>query len=286
MEKGYADGLVVQLKPGAVPQYIKYLDDSLGRTVTDDWDDITQVSTKEALGYPTQKPLALLERIIRASSNPGDLVLDPFCGCGTTVCAAQKLGRQWLGIDITHLAIGLMKGRLNDMFGANAHYQVVGQPADVASAAELALQDRHQFELWALSLIQAQPARDKKGADQGLDGILPLRDEASRTNRIVVQIKSGHVQVGYIRDLCHVVEREGAVMGYLITLEEPSKPMEIEAQSAGYYHSQGWNQDYPKVQIRTVEQLLNGEVFSQPPAGVGYARAGRAEAEGKQGKMM
>ena len=114
----------------------------------------------------------------------------------------------------------------------------------------------------------------------------PLRDEANRTNRIVVQVKSGHVQVGYIRDLCHVVKREGAVMGYLITLEEPSKPMEIEAQMAGYYHSQGWNQDYSKVQIRTVEQLLRGEGFSQPPAGVGYARAGRAEAEGKQGKMI
>ncbi|MHB9033238.1 MAG: DNA methyltransferase [Anaerolineae bacterium] len=281
------EGRIVQTKPGAVPAYKRYLDEMPGVPIQDIWADIGPIGAQaqERLGYPTQKPLALLERIIQASSNPGDLVLDPFCGCGTTVCAAQKLGRQWIGIDITHLAIGLMKKRLTDLF-PGAEFQVVGQPADVASAAALFNQDPYKFEQWALSLIQAQPAHEKKGADRGLDGILPLRDEVNKVNRVAVQVKGGHVHVGYIRDLCHVVEREGAVMGYLITLEEPSRPMEIEAQGMGYYHSQGWGQDYPKVQIRTVAQLLRGEGFSQPPAGVGYARAGREKEEGKQGRMM
>ncbi len=270
------------------PRLKRYLDEMPGNLMGTVWTDINPINSQaqERLGYPTQKPLALLERIIQASSNPGDLVLDPFCGCGTTICAAQKLGRQWVGIDITHLAIGLMKARLNDMFGGAAEYRVVGQPADEASAEALFRQDPYLFEQWALSLIQAQPAHEKKGADRGLDGILPLRDEANKVNRVAVQVKGGHVHVGYIRDLCHVVEREGAVMGYLITLEAPSRPMETEAQAMGYYHSAGWGQDYPKVQIRTVAQLLRGEGFSQPPAGAGYARAGRAGGEGRQGRMM
>ena len=253
-----------------MPSRLKtYLDETRGNPSRTSWTDIPPIGAQaaERLGYPTQKPLALLERIIQASSNPGDLVLDPFCGCGTTVCAAQKLGRQWIGIDITHLAIALMRQRLDDMFGEAVEYEVVGQPADLAGAQALALQDRHQFEWWALSLIKARPAQDKKkGADQGMDGLIYFVDEAkAKAKRIVIQVKSGHVQSSYIRDLRAVVEREKAAMGFLISLEIPSKPMLTEALSAGYYHSPGWGKDYPRLQIRTVEQLLAGQWFELPP---------------------
>jgi len=288
MEKAYADGLVVQLRPGAVPQYKKYLDESRGRTATDDWHDIGQASGNEALGYPTQKPLALLERIIQASSNPGDLVLDPFCGCGTTICAAQKLKRRWIGMDITHLAIALMRQRLDDMFGEGVEYEVIGQPADVASAEALARQDRFQFEWWALSLIKARPAdKQKKGADRGVDGVLFFIDEARKgAKKVVVQVKSGHVQASYIRDLSRVVEREKAAMGFLISLERPTRPMLDEALTMGYYRSPGWNRDYPRIQIRTIEQLLAGQWFDYPQANVTLAQAERVKSEGEQAQLF
>ena len=242
----------------------------------------------ERLGYQTQKPLGLLERIIKASSNEGDVILDPFCGCGTTVAAAQKLGRRWIGIDITHLAVSLMESRLNDMFGDDVEYQVVGVPADVGSAQALAKQDRFQFEWWALSLIKARPYRGKKkGADRGTDGVLFFADEAKKkAKKVVVQVKSGHVQSSYIRDLRAVVEREKAVMGFFITLEPPTKPMITEALTAGYYHSLGWHKDYQKIQIKTVEQLLNGEKFDMPPTNITLAQAERVKKEANQGELF
>ena len=288
MERAYRDGIVVQLKPGAVPQYKKYLDESKGRTVTDDWQDLGQAAGRESLGYPTQKPIALLERIIQASSNVGDVVLDPFCGCGTTICAAQKLGRQWIGIDVTHLAVGLMRSRLRDMFGDEVKYEVVGVPVDVHSAEALARQDRFEFEHWALGLINARPANKKKrGADQGVDGVLYFRDTAKGSpKKVIVQVKSGHVQSSIIRDLCHVVEREKAAMGFLLTLEEPTRPMVTEALSEGYYHSPGWNRDYSQIQIRTVEQVLNGQAFDMPPANITFERAERVEQGGQQRPLL
>jgi DNA methylase len=161
MQRAYEDGLVVQLKPGAVPQYKKYLDESEGRTITNDWDDIRPIGAGEELGYPTQKPLELLERIIRASSNPGDLVLDPFCGCGTTIHAAQKLARQWIGIEVTHLAISLIEKRLNDAF-PGIKYEVYGTPKDLEGARALAGQDKYQFQWWAVSLVNAVPYGGKR----------------------------------------------------------------------------------------------------------------------------
>jgi site-specific DNA-methyltransferase (adenine-specific) len=140
-------------------QYKRYLDEMPGSIIGSIWSDIkpVQAQAAERLGYPTQKPLALLERIIQASSNPGDLVLDPFAGCGTTVAAAQKLGRRWIGIDITHLSISLLKYRLKDMFGEEARFRVVGEPEDLGAARQLASEDRYQFQWWALSLVQAKP---------------------------------------------------------------------------------------------------------------------------------
>src|SRR5581483_10055865 len=224
-----------------IPRIKRYLDDAKGMPVQDLWADLESLRSwhTERLGYPTQKPLALLERIINASSNPGDWVLDPFCGCGTAIAAAQKLGRRWIGIDITHLAIALQKNRLKDMFGLQPgkDYQVIGEPQDLASAKQLAQEDRYQFQFWALSLVQARPyggqegsKRGKKGSDKGVDGVITFIDDPrSKPKRALVQVKSGHVKSGDVRDLRGTVEREGAALGIFITLEPPSHDMEKEA---------------------------------------------------------
>jgi site-specific DNA-methyltransferase (adenine-specific) len=273
------------------PRIKRYLDEMSGKLVGNIWKDIPPINSqaKERLGYPTQKPEALLERIIRASSNEGDLVLDPFCGCGTAVVAAEKLGRRWIGIDITHLAIALMRQRMDDTFGDKVTYEVVGVPADVPSARALAEQDPYQFEWWAVGHIKARPAQQKKrGADSGIDGLLFFVDEADeKAKKVMVQVKSGRVSVNQIRDLCHTVERENAVMGFFITLENPTRPMEREALGAGYYHSPGWNRDYHKIQIRTVDQLFSGQGFDHPPTNVTYDRAQRVKPkEAVNGKLL
>jgi hypothetical protein len=279
MEDLYRKGRIVQTAPGRVPQYKRYLDEMPGVPLQDVWDDIPPIGAQagERLGYPTQKPVALLERIISASSNPGDIVLDPFCGCGTTVAAAHKLGRTWLGIDITHLAIALQKYRLKAAFGLvdRKDYDVVGEPVDLAGAQQLASEDRYQFQWWALSLIQAQPLggdgeskRGKKGADGGIDGVIAFIDDASgKPKRVIVQVKSGHVTAATVRDLRGVVEREKAAIGVLITLEQPTAPMTTEAARAGVYQSFHWG-EFPRLQILTVEHLLSGrQRLQMPPQG-------------------
>ena len=227
-------------------------------------------SEAERRGYPTQKPLGLLERIIHTSSNPGEVVLDPFCGGGTTVAAAQQLGRQWLGMDITHLAIALLKSRLQEDFALEplTDYAVVGEPRDADGARALWEQDPYQFQYWAVSLLAAQP-QDKerrRGADGGLDGLLYFVEAPRRAVRkIVIQVKGGRVSVAQIRELAGVMERERAAMGLFITLAEPTRPMQQEAAAAGFYHSELWQRDFPKIQIRTIAQLLAGPGFALPP---------------------
>jgi len=254
------------------PRYKRYLDELPGSKTQDIWIDVPPINSQaaERLGYPTQKPVALLERIIQASSNPGDIVLDPFCGCGTAVVAAQKLGRQWMGIDVTHLSIALMKYRLKDAFNLDAgrDYAVIGEPQDMASARQLALDDRYQFQWWALSLIKARPLGDrKKGADRGIDGIINFIDDNSGKAKLaLVQVKSGHVTAGHIRDLVGVLDRESAAIGIYITLEEPTREMRREAVTAGFYHSDGWNRDYPRIQILTIADLLQGAEVKLPPS--------------------
>ena len=262
-------------KEGGMPRLRQYPEDMPGVPLQDVWLDLRPLHnlSSERLGYPTQKPLALLERIIEASSNPGDIVLDPFCGCGTTVAAAEKLGRKWLGIDITHLSIALQRYRLNEMF-PDVAFEVIGEPQSVSAARYLAQQNRFQFEWWALSLVQARPGKatagskkGKKGADKGVDGVITFIDGPKGTpRRALVQVKSGHVSSRDIRDLVGTVEREKAAIGVLITLESPSKPMNQEAVSAGFYHSPNWNKNYPKIQILTIDDLLNGGEIQMPPA--------------------
>jgi len=223
--------------------------------------------------FPTEKPESLLERIITASSNKGDTILDPFCGCGTTIVVAQRLKRRWIGIDITHLAITLIKHRLADAWahyqapGSKPQYRVVGEPKDISGARTLAEEDPYQFQWWALGLVGARPVEQKKGADKGIDGRLYFHDEAdsakAKTKQIIISVKSGHVSVSALRDLRGVVEREKAQIGVLISMEKPTKPMRSEAASGGFYKSP-WGTNHAVLQILTIEELLNGKQIDYP----------------------
>ena len=262
-------GLVVQTNPGVVPQKKQYLDEGKGVPVQSLWDDLPALHSQdsERLGYPTQKPETLLERIIKASSNAGDVVLDPFCGCGTTISVAQKLKRTWIGIDLTHLAVNLIKWRLKHMFDLEPKrdYAVIGEPEDMAGAKELAGQNRYQFQWWALSLIDARPYGDKKkGKDTGIDGFVYFTEEKGRTAKGIVSVKSGKTSVKDIRDLGHVIDRENAELGIFITLQPPTRDMITEAASKGLYRFKVTNKDYAKIQILTIEELLGGRRPKMP----------------------
>jgi site-specific DNA-methyltransferase (adenine-specific) len=293
MERLLAEGRIVQTRPGAVPRYKRYLDEMPGVPIPDIWTDIglLQGQSRERLGYPTQKPEALLERIIQASSNKGDLVLDPFCGCGTTVAVAQRLKRRWIGIDITHLAIGLMRHRLRDTFGEEIEreYKVVGEPISVPDAQALAESDPYQFQWWALGLVGARPVEQKKGADKGIDGRLYFHDDAKgKTKQVILSVKAGSTGRAHMHELRGVVEREQAEIGVLITMQEPTQPMRAEAASAGFYHSPGWNTDHPRLQILTVAELLRGKGIDMPPlrqVSTTFRRAPRSRRVSEQGEL-
>lgn len=261
-------------------------------TVGDVWTDIDRLNqtAKERLGYPTQKPVALLERILNASSNPGDIVLDPFCGCGTTVHAAQKLGRQWIGIDVTHLAIGLIEKRLREAF-PTVQFTTHGVPQDLAGARDLAARGRtdgkyyFEFEKWALSLIDAQPGNlSKRGADKGIDGNIYF----DKTRRAIVSVKAGdNVSVAMIRDLRGVIEREGAEIGVFLTLTPPKKTMVAEAAAAGICEVEGFD-PVPRIQIVTVEEALalrDRAVRLPLRRGDTFRKAAREEDAGRQGSL-
>jgi site-specific DNA-methyltransferase (adenine-specific) len=253
------------------PYLKRYLNEQKGTPAATIWIDIPPISAQaaERLGYPTQKPEALLERIIKASSNEGDTVLDPFCGCGTTVNVAERLHRKWIGIDITHLAISLIKTRLHDTFKSElALYEVIGEPKDLAGAEALALQDRYQFQWWTVGLVEGRPAQDKKkGKDTGIDGNLYFFDDQSgKAKRIIIQVKSGNVKSGDIRDLKGVLEREKAELGAFISLKPATRDMIKEAVSAGFYESPHYGK-FPKLQILTIEEILNGAKLQYPQTG-------------------
>lgn len=307
---------------GGFPRFKRYL--SSGAVIQDIVSDIPPLNSQaqERLGYPTQKPVALLERIISASSNPGDVILDPFCGCGTTIHAAQKLGRQWIGIDITYLAINLIKRRLRDAFGEEIEFEEQGQPTDIAGAKQLAENDKFQFQHWALSLIGARPLREGegKGADRGVDGLLYFYDTEDAKSvgavadraaikgktktigvsdpgyniskayreKIIVQVKGGGVNRSDVATLLGDVNNQKAAAGVLVTLEKPSKPMREEASDAGRYTSKLWHdKDYPRVQILTVEGLLSGiERIDAPPQLNPFAMAARETTREKQTEML
>lgn len=259
--------LIFPKKPSGRIRVKRYLDEVPGKIVGNIWSDISPISSQatERLGYPTQKPQKLLERIIDASSNPGDLILDPFCGCGTAVHAAQALGRQWVGIDITHLAISLIEKRLNDAF-PDEIFAVHGVPEDLAAAHNLASRDKYQFQWWACSLVNAQPYQNgKKGADGGIDGLIFFQDNHKSPKKIIISVKGGeHVSRTMIADLKNTVEREKAHMGLFVTLAPATSAMKKEALAAGFYQSP-YNGVFPKIQILTIEGLLSGHESPQYP---------------------
>ncbi len=266
-----------------MPYRKNFLDALSGQLVQSIWTDIRMTkSGSERLGYPTQKPVALLERILSASSNPSDVVLDPFCGCGTTIHAAQKLGRAWIGIDITHLAIGLIEKRLRDAF-PDVAFTTHGVPKDVEGARDLAQRGRyHEFEKWALSLINAQPGNfGKKGADRGIDGNIWF----GKTGRAIVSVKAGeNVGVSMIRDLRGTIEREGADIGVFLTLVPPGRPMQTEAAAAGQFTLEDCS-PVPRLQIVTVEQamVLRERAVALPLRRADTFRRAAREEDGRQG---
>ena len=269
IDKLLATGRILFSK-GGMPRLKTYLRDLPGIAVTDVWADIDPINAAaaERLGYPTQKPEVLLERIIGASSNEGDTVLDPFCGCGTTIAVAQRLKRAWIGIDITHLAISLIKHRLHSAFGdaIKDTYEVIGEPVDLHGARKLAEEDPYQFQWWALGLVGARPVEQKKGADKGIDGRIFFHDDAEsqRTKQIVLSVKAGKLQPAHVRDLRGVLERENAGIGVLITMQVPTQNMRRESASAGFYDSP-WGTKHPRLQILTVQELLEGKSIDMPP---------------------
>src|SRR5271157_2389220 len=265
----YRQGRIIQTRPGAVPQYKRYLDEMPGVPVQNVWTDVPVINNRsnEKLGYPTQKPEALLERIIKASSNEGDVVLDPFCGCGTAIAVAEKLKRRWIGIDITYLAINLVQRRLRDTFAEQlSPYEIIGAPTDLQGAEALKEINPYQFEWWAVDLVNARPAKDhKKGADTGVDGYINFFDDKSgQAKQVIVQVKSGHIHVNHVRELQAVIDREKAAIGALITLREPTKPMLTEAAATGFYESKDFPGRYPRLQILTIAELLAGKKLEYP----------------------
>ena len=291
MEQLIAEGRVIQTRPGGVPAFKRYFDEMDGVALQDIWTDIKPIGSQaqERLGYPTQKPEALLERILLSSSEKGDVVLDPFCGCGTTVQVAQKLKRNWIGIDITHLAISLIKQRLSDSFGPEVKksYAVIGEPTDYAGAAQLAAEDKYQFQWWALGLVGARPAEQKKGADRGIDGKIYFHDDNSGASRqIVFSVKAGKVGVAQVRDLIGVLANESADIGVFICIEEPIQPMLATAATASFYTSSDGTK-YPRLQILTIEQILKGTQPKYPlhRADATFKKAPKAQASTRQSNL-
>jgi DNA modification methylase len=256
-------------KRGGKDPYNRYATDeeSSGAIMPNHWDiNLIIGANPQRMGYPTQKPEALLERIIKGSSDEGDLVLDPFCGCGTAIAVAEKLKRRWIGIDITCLATALIKDRLQKAFGDNVAYSVIGEPVSLTEAKTLAQQDPYQFQWWALGLVGARRAEQKRGADKGVDGRLyfHINPKDKEAKQIIFSVKAGKLNAVHLRELRGVVEREKAAIGVLICMEEPTKNMRHESATAGFFVSP-WGK-HPKIQILTIADLLEKKRIDYPPS--------------------
>ncbi|MCC6427541.1 MAG: restriction endonuclease [Phycisphaerales bacterium] len=278
VDERWRDGRI-RLNSKGVPRLYTPIEDLPGVAVHDVWTDIEPINAaaQERLHYPTQKPLALLKRIIAASSNPGDVVLDPFCGCGTTIDAVESLNREspgqpprrWIGIDVTHLAVNLIKSRLT-RFDPPPLYNVRGEPVDIDGASALFKQNPYQFQFWACGLVGARPYGSmdgrpgKKGADRGIDGVRYFVDDATGPKTILVQVKGGKSGAKDVRDFRGTIEREGAALGIFIAAAAPTKEMVKEAATAAPYKSSSERSGIPRIQIVTIEKLLSGGTPTQP----------------------
>jgi DNA modification methylase len=290
MKRLEAEGRLYYSKTG-LARLINYLDQMPGRLAQDVWTDIPPIGAQaaERLGYPTQKPVALMERILNAFSNTGDLVLDPFCGCGTTVDAAQKLGRNWIGIDITYLSVDLIEKRLEHIYGHDIRetYEVLGIPRDRAAALALFSRSPFDFERWAVSLVSGQPNQKQVG-DKGIDGVarFPL-DGKGAVGRVLVSVKGGkQLNPAMVRDLGGTVWTQKAEMGVLITNTPPTRGMIDEANHAGTYQHPHYAQAFPRIQLITVDELLSGKRPQMPPTILPYIQALKAKTPADQGSLF
>ncbi|MCI0880976.1 MAG: restriction endonuclease, partial [Chloroflexi bacterium] len=278
MEEAEQHGIIQYSSTGLAAQK-RYLDEMQGQPVDSIWDDIepVQAHSKERLGYATQKPEALLERVISASSNEGDVILDPFCGCGTAVVAAHRLGRKWIGIDITYLAVDLMQNRLKTTFPGDFKkgVQIDGEPADEAAALALAEKDKYQFQFWSVANLggTSRGGQNKKGADQGVDGVIGFPEvdpeksgkAAHDFKQVIISVKGGNTGPSHVRDLIGTVKNESAAIGVLVTIKEPTRGMIDAAASAGVYQSNFTKKSYPKIQIITAGDIVHGKMVEMPP---------------------
>lgn len=265
MQAAYDAGLIVQTAPGRVPRQKKFLDEQRGKPFSDVWTDIPPLNSQaaERLRYPTQKPLALLERILKLATDPGDVVLDPFCGCGTTVNAAEKLGRQWIGIDITYIAVDLILKRLEHSYGKDIlkSIDVGGLPRDAGAAQALSNRNPFDFERWAVSFINAQP-NEKQVGDQGIDGVarFPLDGGVKNLGRVHVSVKGGRrLSPAMVRDLSGTVDTQKAEMGVLITQHEPTRGMIEAANRGGVYIHPANGQTFPPLADHYNERAAGGK---------------------------
>ena len=280
MQKLIEEGRVVLSEAGAVPRYKRYLDEMPGIPPQDVWTDIDPVYARDSEwpGYPGQKPVRLLERIIATSSNRGDTVLDPFCGSGTALSAAQRLGRSWIGMEVDQLSVAIVKYRLQVAFGRETEYLVLGEPRSPASAERFAASDPGQFGLWVLGQLGAIPGDVGKRSDRGMDGRLLFHDEgvSGPTKQVIVSVKGGgEVNVSMVNDLVRILSQAEAQIGVLVSQREPTPLMRKEAAAAGYYTSPINGVDYPRVQLLTVADILMGRRIAYPAlmgANVGFAR--------------
>ena len=280
MQRAYDEGIVVQLTPGAVPQYKKYLTDSKGRTVTNCWTDINQAAGREALGYPTQKPIALLKRIIAMSSDEGQIVLDPFCGCATTICAAHELNRRWIGIDIAYHTIKrVAQVRLQDEYGLveGEHYAVSGVPRTVEGAQSLWHQDKYGFQRWAIEQVNGF-VMTKRTADGGIDGRLffALPNE-NRLHSMVLEVKGGrNIGINIVRELRGTLDRDEATMAGLIVME-PLSDRQHQNFMREMFHAGNLDVmgvQYPRMQVLSVADIIAHKSFLTPTV------AGRGTGQG------
>jgi len=264
MEEARQEGRIVQSKPGAVPRYKRYLDEMRGQPVTDNWDDIEHLhgSNKEKLPYPTQKPVALLERILDLSSNPGDLVLDPFCGCGTTIVAAEKLSRRWVGIDISPVAIDVMTRERRDFPVGN--FQIKGVPEDLAGAGKLAESNPYDFQRWAIHRIPGMAANERMSADGGFDG-KGLYQDGKEKRLVLAEVKSSAkgVQAAQRSHFEAAVREQNAKMGVFITLHS-DPATEKWCKKHGEVKLQGGAAAYPKFQVWSMEDFFEGHLPRLP----------------------
>lgn len=277
------------------PRLKRYLDEMQGLPIQDTWTDVEALRSwhKELLGYPTQKPEALLERIIKASSDEGDVVLDAYCGCGTTVAVSERLNRQWIGIDITYQSISLILKRLEDSFGKGILDDITlnGIPKDMKSAEALAHKSddrtRKEFEKWAVLTYSNNRAtiNQKKGADKGIDGIAYFRSEKDDPEKIILQVKSGKVKSGDIRDLRGTIDRESATLGIFITLQKPTKDMIKEAKEAGIYKSQFMSAPVDKIRIVTVQEIIEEQKRLDILLALEVLKSAEKQMEVKQGRL-